>query len=158
MKKYVLGFYIWRSPDGDEVWLIRKNNPAWQRGHLNGIGGKVEPGESAERAMWREFYEEAGVRLDWGRQHYFATMTGVETADKVGTETGTMWLVDCFAMITTDRDQFLAVHSCTAEECVRVKVRELDKWSSLTNVGWLIGMAIDRPPYFVHNRQWLNDR
>jgi 8-oxo-dGTP pyrophosphatase MutT (NUDIX family) len=29
-----------------EVLLIEKQKPAWQRGKLNGVGGKIEPGEN----------------------------------------------------------------------------------------------------------------
>lgn len=64
MKAYVVGFYV--SPLTDEVLLIRKRRPRWQAGLLNGIGGKVEPGETADEAMAREFKEEAGLKvLDW---------------------------------------------------------------------------------------------
>jgi hypothetical protein len=38
--EYVCGFMF--ANDFTEVALIRKNKPEWQRGKLNGIGGKVE--------------------------------------------------------------------------------------------------------------------
>ena len=69
---YVLGFAF--TPDG-RVALISKKRPAWQNGKLNGIGGKVEDGESSGQAMSREFKEETGVLIpekDWiyrGRLH-----------------------------------------------------------------------------------------
>jgi 8-oxo-dGTP diphosphatase len=56
------------------VLLIEKNSPAWQKGRLNGIGGKIESGETPLQAMTREFYEEAGARVTSWRQ--FCTMTG----------------------------------------------------------------------------------
>jgi len=65
MKHYVLGFVFNRYRD--KVLLIEKKRPAWQAGHWNGIGGKIEdvvprrygrtfetPGE----AMVRECLEE----------------------------------------------------------------------------------------------------
>lgn len=55
---FVVGFLF--SPCRDYVALIRKNKPAWQHGMLNGIGGKVEEGETPHGAMVREFAEEAG--------------------------------------------------------------------------------------------------
>jgi 8-oxo-dGTP diphosphatase len=64
MKKYVVGFLI----SGSLVSLIKKNRPEWQKGKINGIGGKIEKGETPEQAMKREFYEEAGIRINkWKR-------------------------------------------------------------------------------------------
>ncbi len=56
--EYVLGFMF--SPDEKKVLLIWKNRPSWQAGKLNGIGGKVNPGETPLEAMEREFIEETG--------------------------------------------------------------------------------------------------
>jgi len=65
----VVGFLLDNS--GERVVLIRKNRPEWQAGRLNGVGGKVEPGESLVDAMTREFEEETGVVISWwGRGHY----------------------------------------------------------------------------------------
>ena len=58
-KRYVVGFLL--SERRSEVVLIRKNRPAWQAGRLNGVGGKVEPGERFADAMAREFEEETGL-------------------------------------------------------------------------------------------------
>lgn len=69
-KEYVLGFCFMGG--GSEVVLIRKNKPAWQKGMLNGVGGKIEPGENAMEAMFREWREETGTHLtNW---HRFVTM------------------------------------------------------------------------------------
>lgn len=63
-KRYVCGFLF--SSDRKRVLLIRKNKPTWQIGRLNGVGGKVEEGETPLEAMRREFHEEAGLlREDW---------------------------------------------------------------------------------------------
>lgn len=44
----------------NSVTLILKNRPAWQKNRLNGVGGKIEPGETPLAAMVREWREETG--------------------------------------------------------------------------------------------------
>jgi 8-oxo-dGTP pyrophosphatase MutT (NUDIX family) len=46
------------------ILLIRKKRPDWQAGYLNGVGGKIEFGESVREAMSREFYEETGISIE----------------------------------------------------------------------------------------------
>lgn len=60
MTTYAVGFYFNR--DMSEVVLIRKKKPKWQEGKLNGVGGKVEAGETFIQAMVREFKEETGLQ------------------------------------------------------------------------------------------------
>ena len=66
-QKYVVGFLL--DPTLSKVVLIRKVKPEWQKGLLNGVGGKIGDnieGETPEQAIDREFKEEAGVEgLDW---------------------------------------------------------------------------------------------
>jgi 8-oxo-dGTP diphosphatase len=69
-KEYVLGFCFMHYMS--EVVLIRKNKPEWQKGLLNGVGGKIEPGENPMEAMIREWREETGTNVtDW---HRYVTM------------------------------------------------------------------------------------
>lgn len=72
-KRYVVGFMF--SPSCRSVLLIKKNRPDWQKGKLNGVGGKIEPTDlSPATAMQREFYEETGIA--YGRWEHFATLSG----------------------------------------------------------------------------------
>lgn len=73
MQHYCLGFAF---DDLGRVALIEKQRPEWQRGLLNGIGGKVEFGETPIIAMHREFFEETGVSLPSGSWHSVGRMTG----------------------------------------------------------------------------------
>lgn len=60
--RYVVGFMF---DDNEEfVLLINKTRPDWQVGKLNGVGGRIEEGESALEAMRREFIEEVGIKHD----------------------------------------------------------------------------------------------
>jgi 8-oxo-dGTP diphosphatase len=62
--QYVVGFLFNVSETG--VVLIRKNKPKWQAGLLNGVGGKIEEGESPLQAMTREWLEETKTTFaDW---------------------------------------------------------------------------------------------
>lgn len=64
VQQFVCGFYY--DDSRSHVVLIRKQKPAWQKGRLNGVGGKIEQGETPLEAMRREFAEEAGKNVtDW---------------------------------------------------------------------------------------------
>jgi 8-oxo-dGTP diphosphatase len=85
--EYVAGFLI--HPTDQTVTLVRKGKPEWQRGKLNGVGGKIEPGEAPHEAMRREFREEAGLDIrswawfatvqgPWGAVHFFRAFSSAE--------------------------------------------------------------------------------
>jgi 8-oxo-dGTP diphosphatase len=58
MIHYTIGF-IRRN---DEILLLNREKPAWM-GVWNGVGGKVEQGESPRESMIREISEETGIEL-----------------------------------------------------------------------------------------------
>lgn len=64
--KYTVGFVF--DFTTQNVLLLEKTKPEWQKGFLNGVGGKIENGETPINAMSREFAEETGVDyfLPWG--------------------------------------------------------------------------------------------
>jgi 8-oxo-dGTP pyrophosphatase MutT (NUDIX family) len=45
----------------EDVLLVHKDRPEWQKGRLNLIGGKLEEGEDAITAAVRELGEESGL-------------------------------------------------------------------------------------------------
>jgi 8-oxo-dGTP diphosphatase len=73
MIKYVVGFAFNESKTG--VIMIHKKHPSWQKGKLNGVGGKADQQveetqrtrahiETPYEAMVREFEEETGVKFE----------------------------------------------------------------------------------------------
>jgi len=71
-QNYTAAFLFWRN----EVLLVQKNSPEWQKGYLNAVGGKVEEGESYEAANLREFHEETGLESETFAWRHFATESG----------------------------------------------------------------------------------
>lgn len=61
VKRYVLAFVF--DEKKENVILIRKNRPEEQRGKLNGLGGKIEEGETPLEAIKREIQEESGLTI-----------------------------------------------------------------------------------------------
>lgn len=124
-KLYVVGFLFNR--EGTEVALIRKNRPAWQSGRLNGLGGKIEPLESAMVAMTREFEEEAGVTVKgWEK---YAMLIGPD------------YLVDVFRAF--DSEALSKVRTMTDEEVEVIQVDALQNTNTLSNLQWLIPLALN---------------
>jgi 8-oxo-dGTP diphosphatase len=108
------------------VVLIKKERPAWQKGRLNGVGGKIEPGETPAVAIRREFIEEANLDVPNWKQ--FTTMSGAD------------WEIHCFWATTNIIDD---VKTMTDE---KIEIREVDylSWGDevIQNLHWLIPMAI----------------
>lgn len=123
--KYVVGFMF--SASKNYVVLIKKNRPAWQKGFLNGVGGKIEPGESPESAMVREFYEETGVntvKTDWNE---FAVMEGDHAKIHVFKAISN----DACAMADTKTDEIVDVFN----------VWDVPNLKIVPNLKWLVPMA-----------------
>lgn len=140
--EYVDGFYF--SHDLKFVLLIRKAKPEWQRGKLNGIGGKIDyiDGrlESPNLAMIREFYEETGISTtitDWtkfcvlscksSRIYFYALqseyLTGADLLQFVG--------------LAKDADP-------SNPEIIEVRAVGYLGGAYIPNLDWLIPMAINR--------------
>lgn len=56
---YSVGYAL--SHDGSQVLMLQKNKPDFLVGLWGGIGGHIEPGETAHEAMDREAHEEANL-------------------------------------------------------------------------------------------------
>lgn len=127
MKNYVVGFMF--NPELTHVVLIRKEWPDWQKGKLNGVGGKIEEGELPYNAMVREFYEETGLlHATWTP---FMTMTGIGNDP---------WSVEFF---TTTSPNYRQVETKTEEKVTIHLVGMLRHEVMLENVHWGILLAKD---------------
>ena len=134
MKKYVLGFAF----DNEyRVLMIRKNRPEWQKGKLNGVGGKVEENESFIDAMVREFYEETDIMTKQEDWKNFLTMKS------------NTFIIEVYK--TFDINVFSA-KSKTDEEIdvigpLIINVLN-DRGKFISNIPWIISMALDTDDKF----------
>jgi len=119
---WVVGFLF---NNKGEVALVSKTHPAWQAGKLNGVGGKIDDGETPAQAMQREFSEEAGADIaEWrefallkvqdGQVHFFAAQGDHE------------------------------LRSMTDEKVGWYKVAEVTQLPIIKNLAWLIPLALDK--------------
>lgn len=126
--------------------LILKQKPEWQKGLLNGIGGKIEEGETASQAMTREFYEEAGVSTPEDQWVLFCSMSG-------GNNDGSEFTLECFYTFGT----LNGLHSPELEKLQIVNIEGLigRNYKTVGNVPWLVSLALDfskgvHPPKIVY--------
>lgn len=136
MKSYCLGFAFWVGSairGNDEVLLIRKNKPSWQKGKLNGVGGFIEDGESPVEAMVREFKEETNLvteNTDWEERVH---LQGID-------EDKNKWEVFIFSSSL----DFSKAESITDEKLEVVNLSNLSSRKDLMfNLHWIIPFCLD---------------
>lgn len=133
----VVGFAF--SDDLRTVLLIRKRRPASQAGKLNGVGGKVEAGESFVDAMVREFREEAGLDTgptDWT---HFASLDAPR------------WRIAFFKAVMPKAELIRAAAAPpltheTLELHSLVGLRDQD---TMRNLRWMVPLCLDGSPYVL---------
>ncbi|WP_038888899.1 NUDIX hydrolase [Vibrio campbellii] len=127
MIEYVTGFMF--SQDLSHVALIRKLSPCWQKDKFNGIGGKIEIGETAIAAMSREFREETGVLTENREWKLFCIL-----------ERRGKYKVSFFYSIC---DKVYDVKTVEKEEVHICDTNQLPN-GCIWNLRWLIPLALDR--------------
>ncbi len=116
------------------IVLIEKNRPDWQKGKLNGIGGKVEKLESIHEAMSREFQEEAGLKTMPYAWRYFLCLNCIE--DKTSIH---------FFTCNLSTYEYHSLKQTTDEELRIITVENLhhNNYNAIHNLKWIIRMAKD---------------
>jgi 8-oxo-dGTP diphosphatase len=126
---YVAGFLF--SEDRLHVALIEKNTAnkpgqQWQHGLLNGIGGKIEEGETPSDAIAREFSEEAGIQIASWEQFCVLVWRGRK-----------IYFFRAFGNLD-------GVKTMTDETVRRVSVGLISGYRIVPNLAWLVPMALDK--------------
>jgi len=138
MTKYCLGFMF--NENKTDVLLIEKQKPLWQAGKFNGIGGKVEEGETSVDAMIREFKEETGIECNQWK--YIISMGGED------------WNVDVF---TCADDAVFNALTIEQETVNLIPICDIEQYPIISNLLWLIPMCLDNNDngkginYKIHN-------
>lgn len=127
MTRYVCGFYFDHTLQ--QVVLIWKNKPSWQKGKLNGVGGKIEDGELAEFAMRREFKEETGI--DHATWSPLVILSGQD------------WEVNFFHAVGKP-EEFEYAETCEEEEVAKIEVDMVYNFDHIPNLDWLIPLALHK--------------
>lgn len=124
-RHYVASFIF--SCDGGSLLLVQKLKPDWQAGKLNGVGGKLEPGEDVWTAAEREFLEEAG--FDPGHQEDYCTLR------------------DDHVVVTFFRGWSDAIFDAPGRNDIGERLMLVDPWllpsNVIPNLRWLVPMALD---------------
>lgn len=112
--------------------LIKKTKPEWQRGKLNGVGGKIEAGETPHQAMLREWKEETGDGFDhvWEKFLRLSLPNSHEPTE--------VHFFRAFSSATT-------AHTTTDEVIIIRAVSEVfQHWNVIPNLRWIIPFALNR--------------
>ena len=126
-QRYTVGFIFDKTLT--KVLLVHKERPEWQKGRVNGIGGKYEAGESAEDCISRETFEEAKLEIppeSWvyiGAMHQQIGDVGILTTKYEGNPEDA---------VTNDHE--------VVEWFLIDKLPE----NTISNVRWLIPLCLDK--------------
>lgn len=140
MLNYVTGFLF--SEDLTHVVLLEKLSPHWQKGLLNGVGGKIDKNESSVQAMVRECEEETGVFISEKNWICFAHLTKPSVFE-----------LDVYLAIS---DLAFSAKTMEKEQVYTFKISDIPK-NIIPNLEWLIPMALDKnlnfesPIIFIEN-------
>jgi 8-oxo-dGTP diphosphatase len=126
LKQYALGFIF--NSDHSHVLLVHKLHPDWQKGLLNGIGGKVEENESPLTCIVRETKEETSLRTAHRDWHH------------IGELVSDAWLVSVFT--STFLGDSSQAHKNDKEDIDWFQAKHLPN-QVIHNLRWLIPLSLE---------------
>lgn len=126
MTYYTLGFLF--NQNLSQVLLIHKLSPEWQKGQINGLGGKFEAGESAQECITREVSEETSL------------ITQPNDWQKMGELQSAQFQVEVLTMVYEGAET--AAKSLEAQQVEWFSVDNLPK-NCMSNLTWLIPLCKD---------------
>jgi len=126
MIEYVCGFLF--DPYFEKVALITKEKPEWQKGKLNGIGGKVEGIETQRTAMEREFREETGIEIN---RHDWIPLADLNDGDAK------------IYFFYFNSPEIKNLKSIEKEQVGIYEVKTIPELITIPNLKWLIPMCLD---------------
>jgi 8-oxo-dGTP diphosphatase len=148
MKEYVCGFMF--SEVGSQVVLIRKQKPEWQKGKLNGVGGKVEPGETDIDAMTREFWEETGVSTSGKDWTLFAIGREAQDSDSQYEAGAVVYFYKAYNDMA-----FYAAKTMETEEIEKIWISNLSTKRAIHNLNWLVPLALQEDVLRAVEFEWI---
>lgn len=123
---YILGFVFDASLE--QVLLIHKKRPAWQKGRINGLGGHIEENESPVEAIMREVKEECGITVTRG---IWKKIGIIESR-----------ISKCFVFTAIYREKLSDIQTKTDEKVQWYKINKLPK-RIVSNLTWFIPLCRD---------------
>lgn len=128
MQQFTLGFIFDTSLK--KILLVHKNKPAWQKGKINGIGGKLRKNESRKVGIRRETFEESGLIIPARSWTYVATI-------KDSPET------TIYVLTAVYNNDLSDAKSKTGEKVQWFKTIKLPN-TTISNLMWLIPLCLNR--------------
>ena len=127
MKRYTVGFVFDKGLEN--VLLVGKTHPEWQKGKFNGPGGRIEEGETPVQCMAREMKEEADLSIAEADWKEIAVIEGND--------------IEVVFFATEYKDEKSDAISMTEEKVGWFKSNELPP-NVISNLRWLIPLSKDR--------------
>lgn len=117
----------------EQILMIRKRRPAWQAGHLNAVGGKIEPGETPLEAAVREVVEETRIELDAASCEPLCSLEGDDPDSS--------FHIEVFRALVATSELDVAAADPPTDEQLELHSTSALPDSALDNLSWLVPLA-----------------